>query len=192
MHSLILGKTLSGKSHLGKSLARKYQQAGISVLVLDPMNDPDWPCDFKTIDREEFMRVALANRRAALFLDEGKDSVGLGAEMEWITTQSRHWGYRAFLLSQRARQMSLTIRDNCSNMFIFRLGPSDADTLSKDLDSPPVIVSAKGGIRPYVEGETLQRGDKIKPMLSIVHKLPQYHYIAGGDFRPFRLQKLAA
>lgn len=164
-HSLICGKSKSGKTFLAQALAWQYQAKGIPVLVLDPFNDPAWPADWKTTNRARFMEVALANRGAALFLDEGSNSVGLSAEMEWITTQSRHWGYRAHLITQRPRQIALTIRDQCEFFYFFRLGPLDSKKLAEDYDSP---------------------------LVRNAHKLPRHYFIQGGDYIPFRLRKLAA
>jgi DNA helicase HerA-like ATPase len=62
-HSLILGMTESGKTTLAKRLAQHYKSRGIGVIVLDPLND-DWPCDFKTADPDEFLRVYWIPDRA--------------------------------------------------------------------------------------------------------------------------------
>lgn len=42
-HVLFIGMTQSGKTTLAKRLAHEYVSRGISVIILDPLNDPGWP-----------------------------------------------------------------------------------------------------------------------------------------------------
>lgn len=127
-HSLILGMTESGKTTFGKRLATNFRARNIKVLVLDPLNDPGWLADFKTKDPEEFLRVLWASRRCAAFIDEAGDMVGrYDALMQKTATRGRHWGHAMHYISQRGVQLSVTVRDQCSHLFLFTTAKKDAE-----------------------------------------------------------------
>lgn len=128
-HSLILGMTESGKSTLAKKLAAYYKSKGFGVLVLDPLNDPGWPCDFKTDDGSEFLKVFWDSRRCFVFIDESGDSVGrYNAEMTRTATKGRHWGHACHYITQRGTQLATTVRDQCSHLFLFCSSLNDSKT----------------------------------------------------------------
>lgn len=133
MHKLILGITGSGKTHLCKTLAKKYKEAGYGVLVLDPMVDPDWTCDFKTKNKDEFLHVVKTNKNCKLFIDESGQEIGrYNQEMFFLATQARHWGHISHFISQRAQSVNKTVRDQCSELYAFRQSKTDADILAGD------------------------------------------------------------
>jgi DNA helicase HerA-like ATPase len=138
-HVLILGMTESGKTTLAKKILKSYRDKNISALVLDPLCDPDWSQDgteknfFQTDDQEDFLRKMYASRSCALFIDESGASIGRYAgPMAVVATQSRHFGHKAHFITQRAVQLDRTIRDQCSTLFVFRVGKKDADTLAEE------------------------------------------------------------
>ncbi len=133
MHVLGVGMTMSGKSFLAKSIAASLKKKGIGVIALDPLRDPGWHADFVTDDAEKFLATVKASRRCAVFVDESGSTVGrYNPEMEWLATQGRHWGHRVYFLTQRGSQISPTIRDNCSELFLFRVSRKDAALWAED------------------------------------------------------------
>ncbi len=140
MHNLVVGISGSGKSTLAFVLADGHAKRGDQVLVLDPNRD-NWPTDDRYIfdDPLRFLQVAKQSQRCALFIDEAGEVIGRGKharEMQWITTRSRHWGHRVYLICQRATQVELNIRSQCTTGYVFRQSPGDsralADTFADD------------------------------------------------------------
>lgn len=126
-HVLILGMTLSGKTTLAKRLAADYRAHGIKVAVLDPLGDPEWQADYRTTDPDEFLAVFWQSRQCACFIDESGDAVGKYDEaMQKTATRGRHWGHRVHYLTQRGAQLSRTVRDQCSSLFLFTTSLKDA------------------------------------------------------------------
>lgn len=129
--------TGSGKTTLAKALVKRYQLKGTPSIVLDPMRDPNWNAEFQTHDTQEFLRVMYDSERCALFVDESGKSIGKYAqEMAVVTTESRHFGHKAHLISQRAQQIDKNVRDQCSELYIFRVGHDDAKILAAEFGYP--------------------------------------------------------
>ena len=118
--------TESGKTTLAKELARRYQRAGISVIVLDPMRD-QWAADYQTDDAGEFLKTFWASRRCMVFIDESGDAIGRYNDvMNQTATKGRHWGHSVHYITQRGAQISRTIRDQTSHLFLFATARPDA------------------------------------------------------------------
>lgn len=155
-HSLILGMTESGKSTLGKGLSRIVMAKGFHSIVLDPMNDPSWPASFRTSRVDEFLRVFWASRQCFAFIDEAGESVGRFDDLMIKTaTKGRHWGHSCFYLSQRGAQLSRTVRDQCSHLFLFTTALDDCKIHSNEWN---------------------------KAELREAHTLPQGHYFHATRF----------
>lgn len=127
---------------LGKIIAKHLtsKQPPVACLVLDPLNDPGWPVldpSHRFRRAADFIAYAKKSRTCALFIDESKKSIDrYSADDEWITTMSRHWGHRAYLLCQRLEQIAPNVRDMCGQVFLFRVSADDARRLSRDLSFP--------------------------------------------------------
>jgi len=131
MHSLIVGISDSGKSTAAHMLAADYLRHKVGVLVLDP-HQQKWPCTRMFTDPLLFLAAAKASRRCALFIEEAGECIGRGKharEMQWITTGARKWGHSTYLIAQRAQQIELTIRAQCTRGYIFRQSEDDAKAL---------------------------------------------------------------
>lgn len=137
-HVITIGQTESGKTICNKRLAAWYKRNGIGVIVLDIMRDPEWQSDFITDDPDEFIAFAKDPRKClqcALFVDEAGASIDRYAEtFSWLTTQSRHHGHICHLITQRAQQVSPTIRNQCSTLYIFNVNPRDAKIYAEDFN----------------------------------------------------------
>lgn len=128
--------TASGKTTLAKKLARQYRKHDIAVCVLDPLHDPEWAATFQTADRDEFLATVKKSRGCALFIDESGEMVGrYDDEMFWLATRSRHYGHRSHFITQRAAQLSPTVRHQCTRLFLFRVGVKDAKTLAEEFSN---------------------------------------------------------
>lgn len=129
--------TGSGKTTLAKLLVKRYKLANRPSIVLDPMRDPNWQAEFQTHDTAEFLKTMYESEGCALFVDESGKSIGkYGHEMSVVTTESRHFGHKAILISQRAQQIDKNVRDQCSELYIFRVGHDDAKTLAAEFGYP--------------------------------------------------------
>ena len=136
-HCLILGMTESGKTTLAKRLARGYQARGIRTIVLDPLADPEWQADFQTADADEFLRVFWASQSCAVFIDEAGEAVGrYNAVMSSTATRGRHWGHAVHFVSQRGVQIAMTVRDQCSHLFLFTTALKDAQVHANEWNRP--------------------------------------------------------
>lgn len=134
---MILGQTLSGKSTLAKKLAREYKANGIGVIVLDPVGDPEWQADYSTPDPETFFDVYNKSRSCMAFIDESGDICkDYPALITRTATRGRHRGHRNHYIAQRATLINPTIRDQCSELFLFNSGLEDCKVHAAEWNAP--------------------------------------------------------
>lgn len=138
-HVLIIGMTESGKTTLATGFSRSYQAKGIKTIILDPMCDQRWGADYQTTDKDEFLAVVQhpETRSCALFIDESGEQIGqYEREMFWLATRGRHYGHNSHFITQRATQLSPTVRDQCSYLFLFNCSIDDSTQLAKEFNRP--------------------------------------------------------
>ncbi|WP_303674702.1 hypothetical protein [Vampirovibrio chlorellavorus] len=132
-HSLVLGKTLSGKTSLVKRMTiAASTEDDTPVFVLTPhVQDAGWKhCDHVTKDDAEFLKLAFNSTDAQLVIDEAGRYCKKSDEGMWrIASESRHHGHQAFFIAQRQQMIDKTIREQCTNLFLFQQGPDDAQIL---------------------------------------------------------------
>lgn len=144
--------TASGKTTLAKKLVQRFKQNGIYSLVLDPLHDPEWDAYYQTADNEDFLKHMYEYRTCALFVDESGAAIGRYAkEMSVVATQSRHFGHRAHFITQRAAQLDRTVRDQCTELWLFRVGHNDAKILAEEF-----------GYQELRNADQLQKGECFK------------------------------
>lgn len=145
-HVLILGMTLSGKSTLAKKMAERYTEKN-GVLVYDPLGDPTWPLgegDVRTSDPDEFLEIFWASRGCAVFIDEAGDVAGQhDKDFQKTATRGRHWGHRCHYLSQRGTMINRTIRDQCSQLFLFATALEDCKVHAKEWNRAELLDASK-------------------------------------------------
>lgn len=135
--------TESGKTTLARRLSADYKARGIGVIVLDPMNDPGWNADFQTTDPDQFLEVLWNSENCAVFIDEAGDSVGrFDNAMIQTATKGRHWGHNVHYISQRHAQVSLTVREQCRYIALFRAGLDDCKLHAKQWAQPGLLAGA--------------------------------------------------
>lgn len=133
MHTLILGTTASGKTTLALRLAAQHRARGFLPLVLDPIDDPRWPTEYRFTDGAAFLACAQRATSCMLYIDEAGESVGHHQrEMWWCATRSRHNGHLAHFIAQRATLISPNVRSQCSRLILFRVSRDDAEELRRE------------------------------------------------------------
>lgn len=136
-HALILGISESGKTTLALRLARQYKAAGVGVLVLDPLRNPEWHADFITGDEAEFLDMFWRSRSCMCFIDEAGEAVGrYNVAMQKTVTRGRHWGHGVHVITQRGAQLSPTVRDQCRHLFLFCSSRKDGELLAAEFNKP--------------------------------------------------------
>ena len=137
MHNIIHGQTRSGKTSLCKELARKYKAQGIGVIVLDPVMDGDWECDFKTDNWDLFLEVYWKSESCMAFFDEAyKYCFHKNEPAVETATMGRHRGHINHYIAHRANLIDTTIRAQCSELFLFRSGAKDCKLLNEEWNDP--------------------------------------------------------
>jgi len=129
--------TESGKTTLATELSGHYRAKGVGVIVLDPMLDPRWQADVITDNNIEFLMFVQnpETRSCAIFVDESGEMIGhYENEMFWLATRGRHYGHNCHFISQRAKQISPTVRDQCSYLFLFNCSVDDSTELSREFN----------------------------------------------------------
>ena len=103
------------------------------------MNDPDWNADFQTENQDEFLEAVWGNRSCAVFIDEAGDEIGkYNKTMEKLATRGRQWGHKCYFISQRVKQLSTTIRTQCSELVIFKQSLTDTKDLADEFVEPMI------------------------------------------------------
>lgn len=142
-HVLIVGQTESGKTICAQRIAAWYKSHNVATVVLDPMKDPKWNADFITADPVEFFSLIKDPNRClncAAFVDESGDSLNkYASDEQFLTTRSRHHGIVAHIIAQRAQQVSVTVRSQCSTLYAFSVSPADAKIYASDFNCDELL-----------------------------------------------------
>lgn len=141
MHSLIVGTTGCGKSTLAKKLSAGLKKSGKGVLVFDPLLSRDWYADYITDNKDDFLDLAKRSKNCVLFIDESVELGKFNASMDWFATRARHWGHVSFFICQRVQQLNKTVRDQCANLYLFRVSYGDAKILAEEFVQDELIKS---------------------------------------------------
>ena len=166
-HCLIIGRTLSGKTTFAKKKAAAFRKQGIHIIVLDPLLDPQWNATFITYDQEKFLESVWANRKCAVFVDEAGSAIGkYNGVMDELATRGRQWGHKCFFITQRAKQLSTTIRTQCSELVIFKQSMADTKDLANEFVEPMINEA-----QFLKKGEFIYIRDGQKPLKLNVFKL---------------------
>jgi len=124
---------MSGKTTFAKKKAAALSNSGKSIIVLDPLKDPEWNADFITDNQDEFLDVVWSNRSCAVFVDEAGDEIGkYNNAMNKLATRGRQWGHKCFFITQRVKQLSTTVRTQCSELVIFKQSRDDTHDLANE------------------------------------------------------------
>ena len=132
------------------------------MLVCDPVQDPGWNADFVTRDQAAFLREYWAARECAVFFDEGSRSVGkYNIDTEDTATLGRHRGHINHYIVQRVTQIPPIIRDQCTEIFLFRSSRKDGEMLADEWAIDELATCAELPLLSYIHAKrdgTFKRG----------------------------------
>lgn len=63
--------------------------------------------------------------------------------MDELATRGRHWGHKVFFICQRAKQISTTVRTQCSEIVIFKNSRNDTQDLADEFVEPMILEADK-------------------------------------------------
>lgn len=146
-HLILSGSTYSGKSFLLKKIIKDVSaELGKEekIFVLDKFsNGSDWDCDFHTRDPAEFIAYCRANESVWMVIDEGGSSLDkYDDDFNWLGTESRHWGHKLCLATQRAQQIAPAIREQCSQLYCFNIASKAAKVWAEEMNEPDLQKAA--------------------------------------------------
>ena len=142
-HGLILGMTESGKSSLLKQIIASVKDKGIHTIVLDPLCDPSFGADFQTADPAEFEYMWKNSRGCVCGIDESGTVGKFSDSIREAATKGRHWGHSFFFLAQKATQVEPLVRDQTSNLYLFRSGLQSRKILAEEYDCDTLTESVE-------------------------------------------------
>ena len=155
-HVFAAGSSASGKSTLLRYFARGGNCEAVAgtpaerdMIIYDPTNAPqdhhdgwrvnlqrwynDAPRTWQFNNPAAFVAAARRAQNADLYIDEATDIFSLSLKQNhYLMTTGRHSGNRLFIASQRPAQIAPTVRNQCTCLFIFRLGLNDRRAMLMD------------------------------------------------------------
>lgn len=170
-HCLVTGMTGSGKTTWARKKALSLQRQNRHVIILDPFKRKSWDNGnehaYITDNEKDFLNAIWSNRECAIFIDEAGETVGKYNDLiNSVASKSRNFGHKCFFIMQRPKQISVTIRCQCSELVIFRSSLSDTKDIADEFVEPRIN-----------EAHNLKLGEFIyvrkghKPAIFYVHDL---------------------
>ena len=86
--------------------------------------------------------------------------------MDELATQGRHWGHKMFFITQRVKQLSTNLRDQCSEVVIFKQSLADTKDLANEFVEPEI-----NNAHQLNKGEFIYIRDGQKPLTLNVFEL---------------------
>lgn len=179
MHTLIVGRSFTGKSALGKQIGSHMRLSGAKVFAFNPTGEKgytridEYGCaaaEFETDNVDEFAAAVSeelnANPSGNLFLiiDEAHEFFSRkDCEHLWIGTRGRHYGVTIIAITQRGASISPTFRGQCSKVYIFACSGLDAKFFSDEYGKPEFKEAVNLPPLEYLhtDGFTIDRGSLI-------------------------------
>lgn len=79
------------------------------------------------------------NENCVVVVDEAGEMIGKYNDvMNRLATRGRHFGHKCFFITQRAKQVSTTIRTQCSEIAIFKQSRDDTKDLANEFVEPMI------------------------------------------------------
>lgn len=145
MHGTIAGITGSGKTFLAMNHAAGFIKAGIKTLVLRKPGEI-WPAasaSWQTEDVEAFLSMFDRARRCVCYMELPDSGAKKNDErIHLCFSRGRMFGHRCFFLTQRAAQVHPTIRENCTELFLFTSAAKGAAVWAEEFADPELEKAA--------------------------------------------------
>lgn len=141
-HGAFVGMTGSGKTYAAQQTAARYRASGVNTLVLrKPLERwPDRSASWQTSDPDAFLVQFQRMRGCACFMELADADVSKWDErFHKCFSDGRHYGHRAFYLTQRGEQVHPNIRDNCGLLWLFACGDAAAKTWATEFRDPVLL-----------------------------------------------------
>lgn len=176
-HLLIIGRTKSGKSALGKQLGSELRLSGAEILAYNPTmekgyaREDSFGCiaaeyetdDILELEQEIARRYAKEQKARIIIVDEAHE---LPPEANWIATKGRHYGLTLIIISQRGAELNATLRTQCATWYVFKCS---------GLDMRMVEMETGIKIPRDLQGSTLKKGEFLKINIDGVTKSSLYN-----------------
>lgn len=157
-------------------LGHEYKTLGFATAALTPIKT-DWPrfkaagFDFITDDRAALMeRIRDPRaRKVKIFVDEVARTIGkFDRDAEVFCAEVRHaggGGHQLHLAGQRPTMLNVTIREQCTGLFMFRLPLMDCKRMAETFGQPGLIAGTALLPREYFHC-TNKMGSLVKKSLT--------------------------
>lgn len=148
MHTLIIGRTGSGKSALAKQIGSELRRRKHEVIALNPTGErgytrrDEFGCaaaEWETADPDEFMyeverRISTSRKARVLIIDEAHEFFARAEAQDknWIVTRGRHYGLTVIGITQRGANVNTTFRSQCDTLYLFRCSLTDAKFIADE------------------------------------------------------------
>lgn len=159
MHILITGTTGSGKSVFARRLCKAQYKKKRGVIVYDPYKSR-WQADYIETDFDVFYERVINSENCFVVVDESGDIGRYNKELESLATQGRHYGHDIVFITQRIQQMSVTIRENCGRLFMFRSSVKAGMILSEQWISEELLNAHTLGVGEYYDVKAMEKAIK--------------------------------
>jgi len=148
MHTLIIGRSITGKSGLAKQIGSHLRLSGKKVFAFNPTGEAGYTrqdaygcaaAEFETDDINEFLSAVTdeLNKNPSgnlyLIVDEAHEFFKRAdCETLWLGTRGRHYGITIIAVTQRGAQINPTFRGQCSRVFLFACSRLDAKFMADE------------------------------------------------------------
>ena len=147
MHSLVIGRTLSGKSSLAKSIGSDLREKGIYVIAFNPTLEAGYTvrdeygmaaADVEYDDKEEFIDAVREKindgQPFIIIVDEAHEFWERAGSREylWLARKGRHFGVNIIAITQRGADIHPTLRSQCGRLYLFQCSLTDAKFMSDE------------------------------------------------------------
>lgn len=116
---------------------------GKHTIILDPFARQSWAANpeysYITSNEVDFLEAIWSNRECGIFIDEAGETVGKYNDLiNSVAAKSRNFGHKCFFIMQRTKQVSTTIRCQCSELVVFRSSLNDTKDLADEFVEPEI------------------------------------------------------
>lgn len=148
MHSVIVGRTETGKTTLAKKLGRALVDRGQIVIAYNPLGDGAFtkPDEHGAVaSRGEFVNVGdfmreahrelLSSKAQPVFLiiDEATTFFEkVNCDRAWLATRGRHHGVNLILICQHFTRLNPEVRGQCPVLYLFACGLTTASVCADE------------------------------------------------------------